>query len=178
MDSEFGFDRVAPALPYQVSGSLLKIPKQALTATLSLLQLARRKESCVFWYGPRDEAGNGAVALVIAPQQISRSLNYTVPALAVSEMARRVPSGWKPLAQVHSHPGINVDHSTFDDEMAISKRALSFVFPFYGHWSGKYPDGIGLHEFQNGFWYRLSPNETRLRSTLVDGDVRIEDLRR
>jgi hypothetical protein len=178
MDSEYGFGGAAPALPYQAGMARLNIPKQALAATVSLLRVAQRKESCVFWYGPRNEVGNGIVALVIAPQQISRSLNYTIPALAVSEMVRRVPAGWKPLAQVHSHPGISVEHSKYDDEMAISKRALSFVFPFYGQWNGVYPEGIGLHEFQNGFWYRLSLDESSKRSTLVDGSVTVEDLRR
>jgi proteasome lid subunit RPN8/RPN11 len=177
MDEEYGFGRAKPTIPYQLNGARLLLPRQALNETLSLLRAAGNRESCVFWYGPRGENGNGEVALVIAPKQISRRLNYTVPTPSVSEMARHVPAGWKPVAQVHSHPGMNVEHSTYDDEMAISKRALSLVFPFYGHWNNEYPRGIGFHEFQNGFWHQLALDQTRLRSTLVDGQVTVKDLR-
>lgn len=169
--------RPLPPQPYQSSTSCVSVPILALEGTLSLLRRAGRYESSVFWYGIKDATGNAAVTYVVAPQQLSRPRNYHVPAASVSDMVRRLRPGWKPIAQIHSHPGDNVEHSNYDDRMAISTKALSLVVPRYGHWSGTFPERIGVHEWQDGYWHLLTLTEARTRVRLVSNEVTVEDLR-
>jgi hypothetical protein len=93
--------------------------------------------------------------------------NYHVDPAAMSEMLSIVPDDWKPLAQIHCHPGKGVEHSRYDDEMASSKRALSIVFPFYGRWTGPWPDDVGVHEWQDDYWHLLPPQEAAKRVRLT-----------
>ncbi|HWV46959.1 MAG TPA: hypothetical protein VN039_13220 [Nitrospira sp.] len=169
--------RPQPRQPYQLGASCVVVPILALEGTLGLLRRAGRLESAVFWYGTKDAAGNATVSYVVAPQQLSRPRNYHVPAASVGDMVRRLKPGWKPIAQIHSHPGDAVEHSNYDDRMAISTRALSLVVPRYGHWSGTFPERIGVHEWQNNYWYLLTMAHARSRIRLVNGEVVVEDLR-
>jgi hypothetical protein len=131
----------------------------------------------VFWYGTRDIQGHGNVEYVVAPQQRMTWGNYSVAPEALAAIVDRLADGWKPLAQVHSHPGTSVEHSNYDDKMVSSKKALSLVFPKYGLWRGTFPEGVGVHEWQNEYWHLLSPNDAKRRVVVVDGAVKIEDLR-
>jgi hypothetical protein len=92
-------------------------------------------------------------------------------------MVRRLKPGWKPIAQIHSHPGDNVEHSVYDDRMAISIKALSLVVPRYGHWSGTFPECIGVHEWQNNHWHLLSMDDSRARIRLTNREFIVEDCR-
>jgi hypothetical protein len=86
--------------------------------------------------------------------------------------------GWKNLSQVHSHPGIMVEHSPYDDQMAVSRHSLSVVFPRYGHWEGRWSKGVGVHEWQEGYWHFLDDGVAARRVALVDvGKVEILDFR-
>ena len=176
MESEHLALRPRPMSVYHLQARLA-VPPAALEITLQLLQRAGRRESSVFWYGNRDEEGNGLVAYVAAPQQHMRPLNYSVPASSVTSMTRRLKQGWKPLAQIHSHPGSQVEHSLYDDQMAISKRALSIVFPYYGRWSGTFPNGVGIHEWQTDGWHLLTHSQAIRRVEIASGQVVAEDLR-
>lgn len=169
--------RPPPTRPYQPSASCVSVPVLALEGTLSLLRRAGRYESSVFWYGIKDATGRAMVSYVVAPHQLSRPRNYHVPAASVSDMVRRLRPGWKPIAQIHSHPGDDVEHSNYDDRMAISTKALSLVVPRYGHWSDMFPERIGVHEWQSGYWYLLTLVEARARIRLVSSEVTLEDLR-
>jgi hypothetical protein len=162
---------------YRLAAIHALLPISALDATLALLKRAGRNESAVFWYGPKDDAGNATVCYVVAPKQISRPRNYLVPAPEVSEMVRRLKPGWRPIAQIHSHPGDNVEHSVYDDRMAISIKALSLVVPRYGHWSGTFPERVGVHEWQNSHWHLLSLDAAQARIRLMSREVTVEDLR-
>jgi len=42
-------------------------------------------------------------------------------------------------------------------------RALSVVFPAYGLWRRVWPDGVGVHEFQDDYWHLLSPEVAAAR---------------
>jgi len=114
---------------------------------------------------------------VVSPRQQMRWGNYHVSAEALAEVVHRVPEGWKPLAQVHSHPGKWVEHSSYDDEMVSSHRILSLVFPSYGRKTRGFLHGVGVHEWQNGYWHRLDPDSAKKRICPSDGEVRVEDMR-
>lgn len=177
MENEDEPFRPAPLRPYQPGNDQLRAPTPALTVTLSLLQRAGRRESGLFWYGPKDAVGNACVAYVVAPRQRMSRGNYFVSAEALAEVVHRLSDDWKPLAQIHSHPGLRVEHSIYDDRMASSRRALSLVFPCYGRLHQRFPLTVGIHEFQNDYWYMLDAENAARRVTACDGDVRMDDLR-
>lgn len=175
-DEDWGL-RPRAIRPYRPGTLCTLVPITALEGTLALLRRAGRHESAVYWYGTKTEAGLATVSYIVAPGQISRPRNYHVPASAVSQMVGRLQPGWKPIAQIHSHPGDDVEHSRYDDRMAISTKALSLVVPRYGQWSGSFPERIGVHEWQNDYWHLLSLDNARARIRLIAGEVMIEDLR-
>jgi hypothetical protein len=168
MDAEDFLWRLPAPTPYAPGAATLTMPTSALRATVEMLQRAGQRESGAFWYGQRDAAGSGIVKGVIAPQQAMAGGNYHVSPAAMTAMVDALPeSGWKPLAQIHSHPGAGVEHSRYDDEMAASTRSLSIVFPFYGRWSGPWPHGIGVHEHQSEYWHLLSTDHAAHRVQLA-----------
>jgi hypothetical protein len=161
-------ERLRPPFPYKEMGSVLNIGTSCLEVTLNLMQRCGRRESCVFWFGDRTKTG-GLARAVIAPQQRMSWGNFHVSRAAMVEMADRVDGrGWRPLAQVHCHPGSNVEHSWYDDEMIASKRALSIVIPHYGVGGRNGLDDAGIHEWQDGFWHMLAPDVAARRVAVVD----------
>lgn len=177
MDSEDELMRPPPLRPYMLVQARLDLPQSALQATLALLQRAGARESGLFWYGPKDSVGNGQVSYVVAPRQTMTWGNYHVPAEALSEIVRGLDDGWSPLAQVHSHPGPRVEHSLYDDRMVSTRRALSLVFPSYGRSRESFPTGVGVHEFQNDYWYLLETADAARRVVLCAGNVKVDDFR-
>jgi len=177
MSMEDEFKRNPPPLPYEPGMLRLFLPLEAVQATHRLLRMAGRRESGVMWYGTKDASGDGTVRYVVAPRQQMRWGNYHVSAEALAEVVHRLPEGLKPLAQAHSHPGEWVEHSTYDDAMVSSNRILSLVFPSYGRETRIFLHGVGVHEWQNGYWHRLDPDLAKKRIVPVDGEVRVEDLR-
>jgi hypothetical protein len=163
--------------PYRASDLRLEVPDAAIQATIRLLQGAGRRESGVLWYGQRDPAGNGTVEYVVAPYQRMAKGNYHVGADALAAVVARLEMGWKPLAQIHSHPGEGVEHSTYDDEMLSSRRTLSLVFPFYGRTRDAFPTGVGVHEWQVDYWHLLHREDAARRLRVISGHVKVEDLR-
>lgn len=169
--------RKPPPRLYSETSELLSLPVNALAATLQSLQRTGPRESAVFWYGNRHE-GQALVRAVITPAQTSARGNYQVSAAAMSAMVEVLDDDMKPLAQIHSHPGKWVEHSRYDDLMASSKKALSIVFPFYGHWSQRWPVGVGVHEWQRDYWHLLGDAAAgrRIRldqpSTILEMDLR------
>ena len=116
---------------------------------------SKRVEAGCFWYGHRNEE-KAFVILVGVPHQINRPRNFEVPA---DDLARLTEEAVKldlvAVAQLHSHPGDDVEHSPWDDSRAISKRVYSLVLPRYG----KNPiplAGVGVHRFEDGRWTKLS----------------------
>jgi hypothetical protein len=161
---------------------VLQISQAVLSGTLAaFIPFAKRKvEACCFWYGRGDESGNGQVFAIVIPWQENHWGNYTVPANAMAAVSQATRSfGWRNLAQVHTHPGRGVEHSPYDDEHVNSRRALSLVLPQYGKWRGLWPQGIGVHEFQEDYWHLLADEAARQRITVltIDGDIQILELR-
>ncbi len=177
MDVEDDLLRPPPKRAYQYADIKLHVPFSALTATFDLLSRVGRRESGLFWYGPRDSSGNGTVAYVVAPRQRMSWGNYGISAEALAEVVHRLADDWKPLAQVHSHPGSRVEHSNYDDRMVSSRRALSLVFPFYGRVRQPFPTGIGIHEWQSDYWHLLDQASAALRVLIINGAAQVDDLR-
>jgi hypothetical protein len=118
------------------------------------------------------------VKLVVAPRQAMQRANYLIPAEAVAQVVRQLPDDWRPLAQVHSHPGIWVEHSRYDDRMALSQRVLSLVFPRYGHaMPAAFPSAVGVHECQDGYWHLLPEALAASRLRVTAETVQVVDLR-
>ena len=177
MSEDFGLSRQLPAFPYTPTGKLLLLPFDALQATISLLKSAEGLEACVFWYGHRG-VDSDIVTAVRAPRQKGTRFNYHVDEASMSMMSSTLSEEVRPLAQVHSHPGPMVEHSRYDDEMISSRRALSIVFPRYGHVTGPWPAGIGIHEWQAGYWYLLETSYAAERVKVIRASgVSVEDLR-
>ncbi|MCK1394301.1 Mov34/MPN/PAD-1 family protein [Bradyrhizobium sp. 1] len=177
MDAEDSLRRPPPKRPYAPVAQVLKVPVQALEATLSLLQRAGDRESGLFWYGDRDAAGNGIVRHVAAPRQMMSWGNFHIAPEALAEIVHRLPQGCKPLAQIHSHPGSGVEHSNYDDRMMSSQRSLSLVFPSYGTAWEAFPEGVGVHEWQIDYWHLLDATQAHRRVIVTDGSATVEDLR-
>lgn len=177
MDSEDDLFRPPALRPYQTGNIRLELPAKALAATRSILQSAGQRECGLFWYGPKDEIGNGRVAYVAAPKQFMNPRNYYIATDALTDLVRQVPDGFKPLAQIHSHPGPRVEHSNYDDRMVSTRKALSLVFPSYGRTRGVFPAGIGVHEFQIDYWHLLDAGNVVKRVIVCEGDVKVEDFR-
>jgi hypothetical protein len=169
--------RPPPKTVYQAVALQLQVPRDALSATLTLLLRADGRECGVFWYGKRDVDGNGLVTYVVAPRQRMSRGNYHVPPDALAEVVHRLPPDCKPLAQLHSHPGLDVEHSIYDDRMASSRRVLSLVFPLYGRLPSTFPVGVGVHEWQVDYWHLLSLEQALRRVVLCDGAITMDDLR-
>ncbi|MBI3699135.1 MAG: Mov34/MPN/PAD-1 family protein [Afipia sp.] len=158
--------------------TVLNVPKAALDGTVALLRRVRQLESGVLWYGRRDQVGNCVVDYVVAPKQKMHWGNYLISTQALSQVVARLPEGSKPLAQIHSHPSTRVEHSNYDDRMIVTRRALSIVFPNYGHWTSPFPHGLGIHESQNDYWYLLDDATATQRVVITPaGNVKIEDFR-
>lgn len=177
-NSEVDRKRLRSPFPYIETELVLGIGSSCIEATLHMMQRCGRRESCVFWFGERTKAG-GSVRAVIAPRQKMNWGNFDVSRAAMVEMADYVDGrGWRPLAQVHCHPGTNVEHSWYDDEMIASKRALSVVFPHYGAGGHTWPRGVGVHEWQDGFWHMLGTDAAARRVAVYALELElIKDLR-
>lgn len=123
-------------------------------------------ECGLFWYGTTLDATATVTAIVI-PDQRCHPGHYHVSGEAIEAVSDHTRSkGWHNLAQVHTHPGNRVDHSIYDSEQAISRHALSLVFPYYGAPFENWSRSVGIHEFIAGEWRRLSSQRSRERIRL------------
>ena len=177
MLDEFLLRRPPAPRPYNLSSAKLTVSPSAVQATHDLLQRAGRSEACIFWYGER-ECEMSRVCSVRAPVQTSSFGHYHIEPEDLSQMVRDLPDHWRPLAQIHCHPGRNTEHSRYDDLMVSSRKMLSIVFPNFGAHNASWPAGLGVHEWQIDYWHMLTPPQVRARLCLHDiGDLEIRDFR-
>ena len=149
--------------------------------TSNWLRSMKGVESCCLWFGQRPAEGAAVVAAVVVPRQRNNQGHYFVEPSAMIDVANVArPRGWKNLAQIHSHPGDWVSHSGYDDEMANSRRALSLIYPNYGHvpgmwryrgwiarlWPAALPAEIGVTAFLDHRWQRLDQPSANLAVTI------------
>lgn len=179
MNDETMLWRPRPPSRYVPTGKVLTVPTQTLARTAAVLRATGMVESACLWLGPLDEKGNGQVKALAVPMQVNRPRNYVVPGAAmvkISELARS--QGWTVVGAIHSHPGLGVEHSSYDDEMTPSRKAVSLVVPRYGHWADLWPRGLGVHEYFEKYWHLLSNEHAQLRVALADApEVPVLDLR-
>lgn len=169
MNDETILWRPRPPSQYAPTGKVLTVSAQTLARTAAVLRAAGTVEFACLWLGSLDDNGNGLVKALVVPMQINRPRNYSVPGeamLKVAELARA--QGWTVVGAIHSHPGQGVEHSRYDDEMTPSRRAVSIVIPRYGHWSGPWPRGLGVHEYFEKYWHFLSDEHARKRVILSE----------
>ena len=178
IDDEFTNRRQPPTTPYRPSGRILEAPESLLAQTLAALQSVPMREAACLWLGV-SEGNSARVKALVVPRQWNRRLNYEIPAEAmqtVAELAR--PRGWTLLANIHSHPGADTEHSLYDDEMMPSRKALSLVFPWHGHWRSPWPYDAGVHEFVDDYWHLLTEDAAGDRIVWrMDLPLTLKDLR-
>lgn len=171
--------RPQPVTPYQASGRTTNASTVVLKATRDVLCSTGPAEAGCLWLGHFTETRDATVKALIVPKQINHARNYSISAQAMQEVASIArPRKWTLVAAVHSHPGIVVEHSEYDDVMAPSHSALSLVFAKYGRLDAAWPEGVGVHEHMQNYWYLLPPEDAKTRIKFIEGlDFELFDLR-
>ena len=179
MNDETTLWRRRPPSQYVPTGKVLTVSAKTLARTAAALRAAGAVESACLWLGSFDDNANSVVQALVIPMQINRPTNYSVPGDAMLEVAALARAqAWTVVGAVHSHPGVGVEHSRYDDEMTPSRRAVSIVMPDFGHWTGPWPRGLGVHEYFEKYWHLLSDEHARKRVVLSDTpEVQTFDLR-
>jgi hypothetical protein len=137
-------------------------------------------EGLVYWGGQKD-GDRITISIIIAPKTTSSYGRVSTSPRSNFEVVRLLSKYNRvQIAQVHSHPGKWIDHSSGDDDLAAFKVAglLSIVVPRYCH-KGMIPlSGCGIHRYTNGEFIRLAPNYIK-RHFIVENSVKMifEDLR-
>lgn len=137
-------------------------------------------EGLAYWAGTKD-GDTAIVRMVVAPNADSAerriSTSHRSNAEYVKLLARH---GLVHIAQVHSHPGQFIDHSSGDDEWAPFKRngLLSIVVPSYCEFGILPLKDCGIHKFIDNEFVRLNEEyiEDRFRITSEQNTL-FEDLR-
>jgi len=172
--------RPSPPSPYRPSGRILNLSWAALDETAQKLRGVGRNEACCLWLGKRSEDGTEQVEAIVVPEQMNRPLNYSVDSSAMrSANALAKQWGWTLIANVHSHPGEDTEHSNYDDIMMPSRSALSVVVPHHGRWPmEEWPNGYGIHEFIDDYWHLLNSEQVDQRVKVSRApSVQVFDLR-
>lgn len=131
---------------------------------------ARLEAGCI-WYGRRGDDFNIA-SVVGVPKQENNPLNFHIDADSLAELNEKIgETGLTVVAQVHIHPGVDVEHSFYDDRMIVSRRIHSLVLPYYGKQPCNTSDA-GVHVFRDGSWQLLDSRQAgdavEVIPTLVD----------
>jgi Prokaryotic homologs of the JAB domain len=176
-------ETVGPPVAWKDCGRRLLLPAGLPGAVTRAFALAAhaRLEAGALLYGTRG-SGDGAADTVhgmVVPQQEGHRARYHVPHAAIAAAsAATIGRGWVTLAQLHSHPSADVEHSWYDDRHAVSVRAISLVLPFYGRDPGDWLGRIGVHEYQDGWWYLLTAEQAAMRIAFAAGaQLQVIDLR-
>lgn len=171
--------RASAAKPYVPTDRVMTVPVLAVKRVFEVLShyARRRVEAGMFFYGDRDARGNTMVRAVVVPRQKNHWGNYHVSAAAMQAVAKATEhTDWVNIAQLHTHPGAWVEHSTYDDSVANSVRAVSIVIPLYGRYAASWPTGLGVHEWQDGYWHKLDRSDAERRMQGGEGEAEVVDL--
>ena len=140
-----------------IAPSVLLVTGSVWRATRELFSkyATKRVEAGCFWYGQRAE-GSAVAVLLGVPRQLNRPRNFEIRADDLARLTETVSKlDLVAVAQLHSHPGLNVAHSPWDDSLVVSKRVYSLVLPNYGR--DPIPlRAVGVHRFEEERWLRLS----------------------
>jgi Prokaryotic homologs of the JAB domain len=181
-----------PPRPYRMCNRHLHLPAalpETLSAALASAIVPPREAGALLYGVRRPDEGDphdmvdtarsaDVVQALVIPDQIRHPTHYRMPyeAIAAASAATRA-GGWVTLAQVHTHPSHDVEHSWYDDRHAISTRVLSIVLPHYGCNPSDWLDHLGVHDFQDDWWHHLSRDQVAARVSFVEAPLQILDLR-
>jgi proteasome lid subunit RPN8/RPN11 len=149
-------------LPTGPATGCLVVAEHVLAPTRAALQASsgshRSHEGLAFWLG-RNLGSDTLVLAVAAPPTEHRVDGVFVDeraVLATTRAARTVGLGL--VAQVHSHPGDDTDHSDGDDKLIVMpyQGMFSLVVGHYGHGGLLQAESSGLHQFKGGRWIRVT----------------------
>lgn len=159
------------------SDRVLLVSKETLFKTYELFQeyLKKQEESVVYWYGIESikENKDHVICMVIPKAEHSYG-NYFVSSEEAAKMGKKMMGvGLVCLAQFHTHPGKNTEHSDYDDEHAISNRNgfLSLIAPEYGNYSPFCIQAVSVHESWNGDWFMLDNLAKTSRIHITDNAI-------
>ena len=125
---------------------------------------AARVEAGVYWYGIRNTDAAACCSVGI-PRQANRRANFAVEADDLAALTRLVSEPLVVVAQLHTHPGVDTRHSSWDDNLALSRKVLSLVLPNYGR--NPRLEDAGVHECVDGRWRRLEARDAADRIVLI-----------
>lgn len=139
-----------------------KVDKAVIDFTSNILQeygkLPQAAEGVVYWAG-KVKGGEFIVSAAFAPAVTASRYGFLTDHYSNGLFTEFIcDNDLVYIAQVHSHPGIWVDHSGIDDrETAFrSEGLLSLVVPNYGN-NGMLPfKYCGIHRYHNSNFDRLS----------------------
>lgn len=129
-------------------------------ALLEEFRWPRRSVERVAYIDGLNLAGILVATSVILPNADLHPTYFTVTGAAMSEAGQHFRRlGMQRIAQVHTHPGGRVDHSSFDDDNAYSQLdgAVSIVLPFHAKHHPQLFD-CGVHVREPEGW-RMLPTE-------------------
>lgn len=140
---------------------------EVLHRTVNLLRSYRDKkgnhEGIVYWTGITTDKF-WFITTCIAPKAVTSRGSFSTDIKANADVISFINKyGLHLLAQVHSHPGKNVNHSNGDDKNAFMPYDgfLSIIVPEYSV-KGMRPLSIcGIHRFTKGRFKRLSYEEIK-----------------
>jgi hypothetical protein len=159
---------------------VLLVPRPALALMRQGLTRYRdgKLEGCCFWYGPKVDSRRLPISHVVFPKQVNERKSFAITSEAIAEMSAATrPLGILNRAQLHTHPSSWVEHSWYDDDHAISRKAISIVLPYYGNTIEKWPQGIGVNEFRDGQWKLLTGDQASQQVQIVEATIELIDLR-
>jgi hypothetical protein len=139
---------------------MLLIPELIWSNLLQEFRNLRRSVEQVAYLDGVDDGATRIVTTVAFPNANLEPRSYRVSPEAMSEAGKHLRRlNLVRLAQVHTHPGEDVEHSPDDDRRAYSQEqgAISIVVPHYGRGTPKL-DTCGFHVRGAAGW-KLIPDD-------------------
>lgn len=136
-------------------------------------------ESVVYWYGLELHDPNVDVVMAVAvPNADLHNTWYEVSAEEAAKMGKiMMMNSLVCLAQIHTHPRKDTNHSRYDDLNSISTRNgfLSLVVPNYGCRQDLVLDQASVHETWDARWYLLTRHAKKQRIHIIEDLVDLRD---
>jgi hypothetical protein len=139
---------------------MLVIPELIWSNLLQEFRALPRSVEQVAYLDGLDDGTTRLVTTVAFPNANLERRSYRVSPEAMSEAGKHLRRlHLVRLAQVHTHPGVDVEHSPEDDRRAYSQEsgAISIVLPDYGKQTPRL-DRIGFHVREASGW-KLVPDD-------------------
>lgn len=142
---------------------MLVIPELVWEKVLQEFAVLRRTVEQVAYLDGLDLGTTQIVTTVVFPDAKLQPRSYRVSSDAMSQAGKHLRRlNLVRLAQVHTHPDIDVEHSTEDDRRAYSQEqgAISIVLPSHGEQRPKLEE-IGFHVREPRGWMLLPSDQWR-----------------